>query len=155
MFKRFLPGLVVALLLSTLLVACGDETATVPTYTGASTVTVPDDFSKSITSGLKDGKLKNPKVEAFKSTDAASKVKSGLTDGFSKGGWSDKTSDLTKELGGDNLKVFEQAGGFVLGYEKGNKAAAVLGFPGAIASGIGFKDIGANDTVYMVLSGNG
>ena len=154
MFKRFLPALAVLLVLSVALVACGDETAAVPTYSGATTVTVPTDFSTQISSGLNNSKLKNAKIEAYKTADEAAKVKSGLADGFSKGGWNDATSTLLGS-GGDSLKVFEQSGGFILGYEKGNKAAAVMAFPGQIASAIGFTGVGAQDVVYLVMSGNG
>ena len=155
MFKRFLPALAVLLVLSVALVACGDETAAVPTYSGATTVTVPTDFSNQISSGLNSGKLKNAKIEAYKTADEAAKLKSGLSDGFTKGGWNDATKTLLGASGGDSLKVFEQSGGFILGYEKGNKAAAVMAFPGQIASAIGFTGVGAQDVVYLVMSGNG
>jgi hypothetical protein len=154
MFKRFLPVLAVLLLLSAALVACGDETAAVPTYTGATSVTVPSSFSSQISAGLQSSKLKNAKIEAYKTSDEASKVKSGLVDGFSKGGWNDATGTLLGS-GGDSLKAFDGVGGFILGYEKGNKAAAIMGFPGQLASAVGFTDVGDKDIVYLVMSGNG
>jgi ABC-type uncharacterized transport system auxiliary subunit len=155
MFKRFLPALAALLVVSVMLVACGDETAAVPTYTGATSVTVPTDFSTQISSGLQSSKLKNAKIEAYKTSDDATKVKSGLVDGFSKGGWNDATSTLLGASGGDALKAFDQTGGFILGYETGNKAAAVMAFPGQLASAVGFQDVGDKDVVYLVMSGNG
>jgi hypothetical protein len=155
MFKRGLPVFAALLVLSVALVACGDETAAVPTYTGATSVTVPSDFSTQLSSNLQSSKLKNAKIEAFKTVDDASKVRASLTDGFSKGGWNDATSALLGGTGDDSLKVFDRTGGFILGYEKGNKATAIMAFPGQIALGMGFKDVGDKDVVYLVMSGNG
>jgi len=155
MFKRSLPALATLLVVSVMLVACGDETAAVPTYTGATNVNVPNDFSTQISSSLQSNKLKNAKIEAFKTSDDTTKIKSDLVNGFNKGGWNDATSTLLGASSGDVFKTFDQTGGFILGYEKGNKAAAVMAFPGQLASGIGFKDVGDKDVVYLVMSGNG
>ncbi len=155
MTKRLLPILAMTLLLSVMLVACGDETATVPTYSGASTVAIPSSIQSQFQAGLKDQKFKNAKFEAYKTADASDKVKSSLSDGFSKGGWTNKDSDVKTQLGADNVKVIEQAGGFFLGYEKGNKAALIMGFPGIIAGPLGFTDVTDKEVLYMVISGNG
>ncbi len=146
MKKRIVSLFIMALLTSVLLVACGGD-ATVPTYTGGTSVTMPDALKTQFTSGIKD--VKNAKVEAYKTGDDTNKVKSFFTDNFSKNGWDDKTS----EMGADAAKSLDQLKGFVVGYQKDNKAAIIMGLPGSAASLIGFTGVTDKDTLYMVFTG--
>jgi ABC-type uncharacterized transport system auxiliary subunit len=149
MFRRFGVLVVVAVMLTFVLSACGDEKAEIPTYSGATAVTVPDSFkSQFSTTGVKNGN-----VAAYKSADDATKVKSGLSDGFKKNGWDDKTSDLTASMG-DSLKQIEAIGAFAIGFQKGSKAAAVIGLPGTVAEPLGLTGVGEKDTVYLIISGD-
>lgn len=145
--------MLVALMLSVMLVACGDDasTATIPSYTGATTLTLPDAAKTSFGSSLKDAK--NVKIDAYKTSDDSAKVKSFFADNLSKGGWADKSGDISKDSG-DSIKSFESLGGFILGYEKGGRQVAVLGMPNVAAGPLGFTDVGPNDTLYLVISGD-
>lgn len=149
MFRRLAPLFVIALLLTAVLAACGDETASVPSYAGATSVTVPDSVKTQFASAAKD--LKNTKYEAFSSDEDTGKVKTFFQDSFKKDSWDDKVSTLIKD---SDAKTFEQLGMFVLGYQKGNKGAIVMGFPGSLSSAMGFTGAEAKKTVYMVISGN-
>lgn len=150
----FLLGLF--LLGSVMLAACGDEKAEVPKYAGATALTVPatiqTQFSNAFSS---DAKFRNSKVEAYKSADAPDKIKTGLVDAFSKEGWQDILNDVRKSGGEEAIKTFESMGGFIISYAKGNKGAVAMSFPGAAAGPLGFTDVGANDTIFLVVSGNG
>lgn len=149
MFRRFGILIVVAMMLTFVLAACGDEKAEVPTYSGASSITVPDSLKAQFsTTGVKNGS-----VTAYKSADDGAKVKSGLTDGFKKNGWDDKTSSLTASMG-DSLKQMEAIGAFAIGFEKGSKAAAVIGLPGSVGGALGLTGVGEKDTVYLIISGD-
>jgi hypothetical protein len=150
MSKRFLLLLVTALLLSSGLVACGDETAPVPTYSGATSLTVPDVVAKQF--NLKTAK--STTVAVYKTTDKADKVKAALIDGFNKGGWTDKSADMRKDIGEETIKNFELDKGFMLGYQKGNKQAVIMAFSGLLAEDLTITGAAETDTVYLVLSGN-
>ncbi len=142
MYKRIVPLLAIGLLMSLMLVACGE--ANIPTYTGGTAVSLND----SVKSAFTTSNVKNSKIEAFKTSDSVDKVKSGFTDSFSKDGWSNKVSEV------DTLtKTLEPLKGFALAYEKNGKAAVVMGFPGSAAPALGIEGVGASDTVYMILSG--
>jgi ABC-type uncharacterized transport system auxiliary subunit len=149
MFRRLAPLFLIAILLTAFLSACGDEKTPVPSYAGATTVTVPDQLKSSFTSSVKD--IKNAQIEAYKTTDSTDKVKGFFTDSFSKGGWTDKTSQFLKP---EDAKSFEQLGAFIVGYDKGNKGAVIMGFPGSVSSMMGFSGVSDQETIYMVISGN-
>lgn len=145
MYKRIVPVVILSLMLSLMLVACGGD-ATVPSYSGATSVTISDQIKSQFTSNVSG--VKNAKLEAFKTSDDSTKVKSYFTDNFSKNGWNDKSGDLQ-----DAAKSIEQLKGFMIGYEKDNKAAVILGLPGSTGSAIGVTGAAATDTIYMVITG--
>ncbi len=149
MFRRIIPVFMVTLLLSVMLVACGDEAAPVPTYTGATSIPVADSIKTQMGSSL--ASVKNATVDAFKTSDTPDKVKAGFDSSFKGSNW---TNQAITGMSADTTKQLETVGAFVVGYKKGNKSAAVIGFPGGpIAQAIGFPDV-ADGTVYIVISGN-
>lgn len=150
--KRILPFLAMFMLLGLVLTACGDEKAEVPTYSGATALTVPDSVKSQFTSAGTD-KIRNPKVDAFKTTDSVDKIKADMASAFSKAGWSDKLNSLEAK-DRDSLKTLETAGAAVLYYEKGNKGAVVMVLPGMIGGALGLTGVGASDNVIMSISGN-
>jgi hypothetical protein len=136
-------------LLSLFLVACGDETAAVPTYGGATAVTLSDTVKSQMSGSLTQ--VKNPIVEGYKTTDDLAKIKSTFDSSFKSAGWDDKSSEFS---GDGSIKQLTDLGVFVLGYQKGNKAAIVMGFPNSFAGPLGFTGLGANENAFMVISGN-
>jgi hypothetical protein len=112
-----------------------------PAIAGASTATVPSTLQTAL-DGYKTS-VPNGKVEAFKVSSQAAKVKTDLQSGFKGKGWEDKTATLPAQA----TAALEQSGGFYLVFQKGTKAAAVVGYPGAMAG------LGANDIIYFVISG--
>ena len=146
MYKRIVPLVMLSLMLSLMLVACGGE-AVVPTYSGGTAVTLSDQTKNQFTSSLQG--TKNAKLEAYKTSDDPAKVKSFFTDGFSKNGWNDKSGDIK-----DAAQSLEQLKGFMIGYEKDNKAAVVLGLPGSTGSAFGITGANPTDTIYMVITGD-
>ncbi len=150
MTKRLSFLFIFALLLSLVLVACGDETALVPAYSGANSVTVPEIVKTQFAASV--NQFNNGTVEAYKTTDDIAKVKSGFESNFKSGGWEDKTSTYA---GGTDLKPLQDAGMFIIAYQKGNKAAVIFGVPNAMSAPMGFTSLNANENVYMVISGNG
>lgn len=150
MFRRVVPFFVAAMLLSLVLVACGDEAAPVPSLTGSTSITVPETVKTQFASTVKG--LKNPTFEAYKNSGNVATVKTNFTDNFSKNGWEDKAKSY---LSDSDAKTIEQVGMFVLGYQKGNKGAVIMGFPGGpVAEALGFKDISSTESGYIVISGN-
>src|SRR6476620_11078781 len=121
MFKRFLPLVGLSLLLSVTLAACGnDAPPSIPSYNGATSVTIPETIRTQFTGSVKD--VKDVKLEAYRTSDGLPAVKTYFSDRYKNDGWTDKTSDLTKD---GSLKDAESLGLFVLGYEKGSSAAVV------------------------------
>ncbi|MDB5079903.1 MAG: hypothetical protein JWP00_1827 [Chloroflexi bacterium] len=149
MTKRLPLMIVFAVLLSLVLVACGDEAAPVPTYTGATSLATPDSFKSQMTTSMKD--VKNASVESFKTSDDLTKVKSGFESSFKGAGWSDQTA---KYSSGSDLKPLTDAGVFFVGYQKGNKAAVIMGIPGPIAKAMGYTGVSDTENAYLVISGN-
>ncbi len=162
--------LVVGLFLLTLLAACGDNTATtaatsaattaaatkdagtntggdasIPTINGASTVDLPGMMKDQ--AGAFTANVKNGTFAAYKTADASSKVESSLSDSFKKAGWDDKSGMYAQAA-----TALKSSGAFVLVFQKGNKVATVIGYPGQVASAMG-ANVGASDTFYMVISG--
>lgn len=149
MRKRLACLLVIATLLSLALVACGDETAPVPTYPGATSITLTDSVKSQFSAGLAN--VKNASVDAFKSSDDLAKIKSAFETNFKNAGWSDVASQISSQAG---VKAITDAGGFVIAYAKGNKSASVLGVPSQYAEGSGFTGVNANENPFVVISGN-
>jgi hypothetical protein len=150
--KRILPFLAMFMLLGLVLTACGDEKAEVPTYSGATAVTVPDSVKSQFTSTGSD-KIRNPKVDAYKTTDSVDKIKSSMASSFSSGGWTDKMSSLAGTQA-SSLKQLESVGASVLYYEKGNNGAIVMILPGMIAPGLQIQGVSASENLIMSISGN-
>jgi ABC-type uncharacterized transport system auxiliary subunit len=149
MRKRLAFLLVLAALLSLVLVACGDETAPVPTYPGATSITLPDSIKSQFTATLAN--YKNTAADGFKTTDDLAKVKSSFQSSFKSAGWDDVSDKLASQAG---AKAITDAGGFIIGFTKGNKGANVIAVPNAYAEGSGFTGINAGENPYIVISGN-
>ncbi len=150
MIRRVAPLFFIIMLVSLMLVACGDEAAPVPTYTGATSIKVPDTVKTQFGSAIQG--MKNASFEAYKTTDKPDAVKSSFQNSFKGGGWEDKTSSFLKA---DDAKAIEQTGMFIVGYQKGNKGAVILGFPGGLVSNaLGFDGIPDSESGYIVISGN-
>lgn len=118
------------------------------TYTGATSIQLPDVLKSTLLTGL--SAAKNATLDGFKSGDAPATVKSGLQSGYTSGGWTDATaaftgaSDALSQIGPD---------AFFIAYTKDNKLSFVLGMSGATASALGVTGVDANGTVYIVGSG--
>jgi hypothetical protein len=113
----------------------------IPVVSGASTTAIPD-MLKTALDGYK-ASVPGGTVEAYKVSGPATKIKTDLAAGFKSKGWEDKTASL----GAQATAALEQSGGFYLLFQKGTKAAAVVGYPGTLAG------LGANDVIYFVVSG--
>lgn len=148
--KMRLTGLIIIpILLTIFLAACGDETTSVPTYTGATTVTLSDSLKSKMTSNLTQ--VKNPAIEGYKTTDDVSKIKSTFDNSFKSAGWEDKSSEF---LSGDNIKQLTRAGITASSYQKGDKTAIVMAFPNNVAAPVGFSGLNNNENAIMVISGS-
>src|SRR5947199_9553650 len=84
MFRRIIPVFAIALVLSLVLAACGEE-ATVPSYSGATSLTVPDTLKTQFRASVKDAK--NIKLDAYKTGDETGKAKAFFTDNFKQNDW--------------------------------------------------------------------
>ena len=149
MFKRLAVLVVFLAARSLVLVACGDETASVPAYSGATAVTLSDSVKSKMSDSL--AQIKNPTVEGFKTTDDVNKIKSTYDSNFKSAGWDDKSSEFGSEA---SIKQLTDLGLVVLGYQKGNKAAIVMAFPNTYAGALGFSGLGTNENAILVISGN-
>ena len=147
--KRFLQLSLIALLLGLTLSACGSGTVT-PTYPGGTSIQAPTSFSDSVKNGTRETP-KNATVAAFKTTDDLAKVKASFIDSFKTGQWTDQSSTIGNQ---DGLQQFQTSGGFLLAYQKGTTALAVIGLPNALASTAGFTGLAATENVYVVFSGD-
>jgi hypothetical protein len=164
MLKRFLPIVILGLLvLSLALAACGDSATAVPapaattaapaaafpTYSGASPVTVPEAIKGD--PGDLAKKLKNPNFTAFTTGDDSSKVKSSFQSSFSGAGWSDITD---KEFPATTTQPMTQLGITPLAFQKGNQTATLtLYTPGDVTKALGFNDL-TGGTLYIVITGD-
>ncbi len=150
MFRRCIPLFLILLTLTLVLAACGDEKVTVPTYPGATSVTLPDSVIQTWKAGLTN--LQNVKVETYKTGDELAKVKDTFASGFQKDGWTDKNSDPKVTSGVADMAA---AGVFSIYYIKGNTAVAVLGMPGSLMTPAGVPGLSDSDTLIVVFSGQG
>jgi len=151
MFRRFISLMLMLLVLSAFLVACGDDNSPLPSYTGATSVTNPD-ATKSIVDAFK-GSNKDAKVTSFTTSDGPDKVKSFFTDNFKKNGWDDKSGDKTIADTSSQLSGLAQ-GVFLQAFEKGNHKAIIVAFPGSSASLFGYQNVADTGTAYMVVDAN-
>jgi hypothetical protein len=149
MFKRLAILVVFLAALSLVLVACGDETAPVPAYSGATAVTLSDSVKSQMSGSLTQ--IKNPTVEGFKTTDDVNKIKSTYDSSFKSAGWDDKSAEFADD---DSIKQLTGLGMVVLGYQKGNKAAIVMALPNTFAEALGFSGLDKTENAIMVISGN-
>jgi ABC-type phosphate transport system substrate-binding protein len=147
--------MVIFVLVAGLLAACGDPTATTaPAATtsggtaattaasgtssgnffmvsGASSTSVPSMLQAALTQY--ESQYPGVKAQAFKTSEAAAKVKTSLADAFQKEGWQNLTAGSP-----------DTPQGFVLSFTKGNKGAAVVAFSGAMAG------LSQNELIYIV-----
>jgi hypothetical protein len=149
MIKRLAILVVFLAAFSLVLVACGDETASVPAYNGATAVTLSDSVKSQMSGSLTQ--IKNATVEGFKTTDDVNKIKSTFDSNFKSAGWDDKSSEFA---GDDSIKQLTGMGMVVLGYQKGNKAAIVMALPNTFAEALGFSGLDKTENAIMVISGN-
>ncbi len=170
MSKKNLLLVMLVLLMAAMLAACGDNTATsaatsaattaaatkdagtntggdasIPSISGASAVDLPGMMKDQ--AGAFTANVKNGTFAAYKTADASSKVESSLSDGFKKAGWDDKSGMYAQAA-----TALKSSGAFVLVFQKGNKVATVIGYPGQVAAAMG-ASVGQSDTFYMVISG--
>jgi hypothetical protein len=192
MYKKMFPVMVLVLLLSLVLAACGDSpTATVaptatsaptttvaPTattapattvaatttarpvattqsgsssifgYPGAVVMTMPDNFKNQIISSMGSG-IKNGQVEVYKTADDATKIKTSYTDALKKDGWNDQTATL----GATANESMERVGGFVLIFQKGLSAAAVMVLPATAGAAFGLSGLDPKESLIMIIRG--
>lgn len=172
--KKFYVMMVGILVMAALLVACGDATPTTapaattaasntsattaasgngaatsgtPSVAGATAISPLPEALKQAAQAYSAG-VPNGKLEAFKVGDAASKVKTSVTDSFKKDGWSVQTATIPASA----TAPLESQGYFFLYFLKGGKVATVVGYPGTVASALG-ASVGANDTLYLLITG--
>ncbi len=152
MVRRGSLTLILIIALAFLLTACGEaaknevELGFTP-YQGAAALEVPTTFKSEMDVSLKN--IKDGHYDAYKTGDGLNKVKSYYADGFKKNGWEDKTSEITSK----NKSITELPGSFAMLFQKGNEAAAIMGFGGEQAKGLGFGGVGTGDTFFLVLKG--
>jgi hypothetical protein len=126
----------------------GDDS--IPLYTGATPVQVPDtiknQFSTSVASSLK-----NPDVAAFTTTDAGAKVKTFYQDTLKASGW----NDLSASLPSSATAQFDQLGGFLMVFQKDKKTTIILALPGQAAIGLGVPaaEVPSGGTLVLGFSG--
>jgi hypothetical protein len=152
MLKKFTLIMGLVLLLSVFLTACGSNTTTtedLPKYTNAKTLTISEITKKS----FQDVEKKGAKLEAFSSSDGATKVKSFYAEELKKKGWNENTT-LLKSADMEQLKTIESIGGFILVYSKGDQAVLYMGLPGIAGSSLGFSEVGQEDTLVIVATGS-
>jgi hypothetical protein len=152
MFKKIISFLSLVLLLSGLLTACGGtmvKTEDLPKYANAKTLTMSEIAKKN----FQEVEKKGAKLEAFSTTDVATKVKSFYTDELKKKGWSENQSLLKAEEMAQ-FKTIESVGGFILIYTKGEQAVMYMGLPGIVGSSLGFSEVGQQDTVVLLAIGS-
>lgn len=155
---KFLKAMSLTLLvaaLAAIMAACGDATPTSApantasngtTATTAASSTGSSDFfilsgatSTNVPDALKaalsqyESQYPGSKAQAFKTSAQSSAVKDQLAGAFTKEGWQNITPNVP-----------DSAGGFALAFTKGNKGAAVVGFPGIMAN------LGQNENLYIV-----
>ncbi|NWJ49021.1 MAG: serine/threonine protein kinase [Chloroflexi bacterium] len=118
-------------------------------YPGAATLDIPDVLLSDL--GDSFSQLQNGKVEAYKTLDDANKVKDYYVNSLSKGGWQDQTDQLNM---GSSLTTLESLGAFVLGYQKGTDAVAIMSLPGSLGGALGFTNVGQKDTLILVITGS-
>jgi hypothetical protein len=155
---RFLKAISMTLLVAALTVimaACGDATPTSApannanngsaattaagsttgsdffVVNGATTTNVPDALKAALSQY--ESQYPGSKAQAFKTSAQASALKDQLAGAFTKEGWQNVTPNVP-----------DSAGGFALAFTKGNKGAAVVGFPGVMAN------LGQNENLYIV-----
>lgn len=98
---------------------------------GATSTTVPDALKAAL--AQYEAQYPGSKAQAYKTGAKTGAVKEQLTGAFSKEGRQNITPNVP-----------DTAGGFALAFTKGNKGAAVVGFPGIMAN------LGQDQNLYIV-----
>jgi hypothetical protein len=140
--------------MSMVLAACGGSdtaAAVLPSYSGATSVTVSDALNTNFTSSVPSG-TKNPKMVAYSTADTPDKVKSYFVDNFKKNGWDDKSSDPIVTTQNQQLES-SIPGASAVAYTNGNNKASVLIFPGSAASLFQLSGVNATGTLFLVITG--
>jgi hypothetical protein len=124
--------------------------AVVPTYSGATSVTLPDAVKND--PGDLAKKLKNMTFTAFTTSDDPGKVKASFLSSFPGGGWSDITA---QEFPASATQQLTTMGVTPLAFQKGNQTATVTIYTGGdVTKAMGFPDVTTGSTLYLVVSGN-
>ncbi len=129
--------------------AATGATVAIPTYSGATAITVPEAIKSD--PGDLAKKLKNTNFTAFKTADDSSKVKASFLSSFSGAGWTD-ISD--KEFPATATQQMTQLGITPLAFQKGNQTATLtLYTAGDVTKAMGFNDV-TSGTLYIVVAGD-
>ncbi len=121
----------------------------IPTYSGATAITVPEAIKSDPGDTAK--KLKNTNFTAFTTADESSKVKASFLNSFSGAGWTD-ISD--KEFPATVTQQMTLLGITPLAFQKGNQTATLtLYTAGDVTKAMGFNDV-TSGTLYIVIAGD-
>ncbi|MEI7554854.1 serine/threonine-protein kinase [Candidatus Chlorohelix sp.] len=118
-------------------------------YPGADALDIPDILQAQLSDSF--AQLQNGKVEAYKTLDDASKIKDYYVNSLSKGGWQDQTDQMNMD---SSVTTLESMGAFVLGYQKGTSAVAIMSLPGSLGVAFGFTNVTQKDTLILVITGS-
>jgi serine/threonine-protein kinase len=116
-------------------------------YPGSTKLAVPATLNTQLGDTL--ATVQNAKVEAYKSSENIESIRASYEESLDKLGWNNTTPSIDTAAA-DQLRT---VGAFVLGFEKGGSAVAVLGLPGSFAGLFDFVGVGQNDTLILVISG--
>lgn len=163
MSKRFAWLCTLVVTLSILLAACGDTVTTTPTlsgaaiatptlsakvasYTKSTLVTLSDAMLNSFEDRIQNSKLKNAKIDAYKSSNDLKHIESDLSAGFKGNGWKDETETLsTVDAASLMAYSLSSLGSYLVFTSNNSQVASViltqgLALNGSI-SGVSDKDI--------------
>jgi hypothetical protein len=129
MSKPFRSSFLVVLLLlaSLLLTACGDAAQEIAPYSGARTINVDAATQNSFKEGLKG--IKEAKLTTYAVKDDPATVKSYYDAQYKEKGWSDRSQEIAE------ASTQQQAqNGWALAYEKSGKFVSLVMTPGAAAA---------------------
>ncbi len=170
--KKIFLSVIGIMLVSVMLSACGDNTATtapsnpvsavttqagnattaavanaggVPVPAGVTAVTLPGTLQQAAQPYLSS--VPNGTFAAYKSSDKTDKIKNSVVDSFKKAGWDDKSETLKAAAG-----PLEQQGMFLVLFQKGGKVAQVIGYPGKMVAPMG-AGVADSDTLLLFVSG--
>ncbi|MEI7555042.1 hypothetical protein [Candidatus Chlorohelix sp.] len=124
--KKYLLVPLALLLLSLILAACGEQSASVsnkdykvPEYTGTTPISLDTAFTAELLKDNNNASFPNPKVSAYSTNSALSDTQNWYRNEMTKLGWSDRTQEILKATTlGSN--------GWVLGFVKDQQVLSVI-----------------------------